>query len=272
MYVVESVRQVFETYMGATMFLPMFLVSAIYIFFQSDGAGRKRLLFVSALSILLVFNRVFLELARKVTDIRTFYRFLWAIPFLPVIAWAGTKVVMERKKFWKRAAVCVLLLALYKGGTSTFLVEGSVRVPENIYNLSEDVIQVCDIIEQHKSKEHPVVIFDIECQMRARLYNPSLVWGIRQVVYQNYNNTDDYKTVKKRYRAEKAMLHAVNYGVKGQARRLSRALKKKKVDYIVTLTSYEMDAYLERVGYELVDSTGIRSVYAKKQQDLEVEQ
>ena len=43
-----------------------------------------------------------------------------------------------------------------------------------------------------------------------------------------------------------------------------KTLKKKKVDYIVTLTAFEMDAYLDEIGYELVDVSGTRSVYTRK--------
>ena len=39
MYVVESVQQVFETYMGQTVFLTLFLVSLIYCFCKVDEKG-----------------------------------------------------------------------------------------------------------------------------------------------------------------------------------------------------------------------------------------
>ena len=60
--------------------------------------------------------------------------------------------------------------------------------------------------------------------------------------------------------------------MKDEPDRLAEALAKEKVDYIVTFSSFEMDAYLEQVGYGLVDSTGTRSVYARKENDLEVTQ
>lgn len=272
MYIVESVAQVFETYMGETMFLSVFLVCVIYSFCHGNEDNRKRLLLVVILGILFIFNDFSLKLMGKLTDIKTYYRFIWAIPILIMIAWAGTKAVVERKKLWERAVVVILLLALFQGGTSTFLVEGSVRVPTNIYNLPDDVIRVCDIIEADKDKEQPVVIFDFESQMAARLYDPSLVWGIGRKAYQLHDNADGYEGVEKRYRMEKAMIRAVNHGVKDDAKRLSKALKKKHVDYIVTLNIYEMGDYFDQIGYRLVDSTDNRSVYTRKENDMEVAQ
>lgn len=272
MYGIENVSQVFELYMGVTVFMPMFLVCVIYSFCHGDEIGRKRLAFIIILSVLLIFNNLSFRLIGKLTGTETYYRFIWAVPILPVIAWAGTKAVMERKKLWEKLAVCVLAVALFRGGTSTFLTEGSIGVPENIYSLPDDAVQVCEVIEQDKDKERPVVIFDLECQLAARLYDPKLVWGISRKAYQEYNNIDGYENVKKKYRAEKAMIHAVNFGVKDEGKRLSGALKKKKVDYIVTFTAYGMDSYFAEAGYGLVDVRGERSIYARIESDLEVNQ
>ncbi len=266
MNVVENVAQVFQTYMGTTMFLSIFWVCIIYVFCHGNGNGRKRLLFLLMLGILFLFNDLSLRVMGKLTDISTYYRFLWAIPILPLIAWAGTKTVMERRKFWERAVVVVLLLALFRGGMSSFLTKDSLRMPANLYNLSEDVMRVCDIIEQDKQKEQPVVAFDLECQMMARLYNPSLVWGISRRAYQEHDNAEGYEDVKKSWRAQKSMIRAVNHGMKDDAERLSRALERKQVDYIVTLNVYEMGDYLAGMGYGLVDSTGNRSIYARTEE------
>lgn len=268
---VENVVQVFQVYRGGAMFLSVFLACVIYGFCYGSETRRKRLVFIFILGILFVFNEISLKIIGKLTDVSTYYRFIWAIPILPVIAWAGTKAVTERKKRWEKAAVFFLLCLFLCSGRSTFLTEGSVRIPENIYNLPNDVIQVCDIIEKDKDKERPVVAFDFECQMSARQYDPLLVWAISRKAYQNYDNIEGYENVRKRYRAEKALMNAVNHGNKDEKKRLLRALRKRNVDYIVTLNVYEMDDYLAQIGYELVDHTEARSVYARTE-NMEVHQ
>lgn len=263
MYNVESIEQMFQIYFGTTMFLWAFFVSMIYGFCYSKDNGTKRLTFIFILSILFVFNDFSMKLVGKVTGVETYYRFIWAIPILPLIAWAATKVVMEREKRWEKAVVIALLFALFWNGKNSFITEGSVRIPENIYNLPEDVLEVCDIIEADKEEENPIVAFDYESQTAARLYNPSLIWGISRRAYQNYNDAEGYENVGK-YKSEKALIHAVNFGIQGEQELLARALKKKKIDYIVTLTAYGMDDYFLQLGYELVDSTGTRNVYVRR--------
>lgn len=263
MYGVEGIQQIFKTYAGETVFLQAFLICLIYGFCSGRESGRKRVLLMFLLSVLFVFNNLSIKLLGKVTDPATFYRFIWAVPILPLIAWAGVKAVYSREKRWERAAVLGLMFCVFWSGRSSFVTEGTIRVPENVYNIPEDVIQVCQVIDRDKKEQSPVVIFDYECQMWARLYDPSLVWGIRRNAYQFHNDMEGYENAGK-YKHEKIMIHAVNYGVKGEQEKLSKALDKKDVDYIVTPTEFQMDAYLEEVGYQLVDTAGRRSVYARK--------
>lgn len=264
MYGVEGLMQTVQTYAGATMFLSAFMVCMIYVFCYGKETGRKRLVLVFLLSILFVFNDFSMKVMGKVTDAATYYRFIWAVPILPLIAWTGTKVVMEREKRWEKAVVLCLLFCLFWGGKSSFITEGTIRVPENPYNLSSDVIQVCDIIEKDKKMENPVAVFDYVCQLEARLYDPSLVWGISRKAYQFHNNMEGYENAGK-YKAEKVMIHAVNFGVKNEPDLFSEALKKKKVDYVVTLNEYEMDDYLAQLGYNLAGRSELRSVYVHSQ-------
>lgn len=264
MYGVDSVKQIFQIYFGTTMYLWAFFVSMVYGFCHAKEDGKKRLLFIYILSILFVFNDFSMKLAGKVTGTETYYRFIWAIPVIPFIAWAVTKAVMGQKKFWERAFILVILSVIFWNGTNRFVTEGSVRVPENIYNLPGDIIEVCDIIEENKKVENPVVAFDYESQTAARLYNPSLVWGIRRKAYQEHNDTEGYENAGK-FKLEKVLIHAVNFGMQGEQELLAKALKKRKIDYIVTYTSYGMDDYFSQAGYDLVGSTGNRNVYVRRE-------
>ncbi len=264
MYNVEGILQTFQVYGGVTSFLALFLASVIYGFCHGREEERKRFFFLFVLSFLFVFNDLSMNLVGKVVGTATYYRFLWAIPVLPVIAWAGTKAITEREKRWEQALVLVLVFCLFWGGKNSFVTEGTIRIPENVSNVPKEVIQVCRIINEDKTMERPVVIFDRDCQMWSRFCAPDLVWGISRDAYQYHNDPEGYENAKK-YKWEKAMIHAVNFGMKDEQEMLTKALEKKKVDYIVTMSAYQMDAYLDQAGYSLVDMTAERSVYARKE-------
>ncbi|MCI9530638.1 MAG: hypothetical protein HFH38_02610 [Lachnospiraceae bacterium] len=262
MFQIEDIAQMVQAYMGETIYLPIFLCCLLFCYCTGKETSRKRMLLSALLSIVLVFNNFSMRMIGKVTDIITYYRFLWAVPILFIIAYTVTKSIYGHKKPLDKAVAIGFALLLFLGWGSSFLTESCRWFPENKYNLPSETIAICDMIAQDKSTERPVVAFDMGTQLSARLYDPSLVWAIRRTAYTQHNDTEGYGSAGK-YRPDKILIHAVNYGMQGEPKRLSHALSKKKVDYLVTFTSYGMDAYLEGLGYPLLGRCGEKSVYAK---------
>ncbi len=257
-----DIIQTIQDYMGETIYLPMFLCCLLICYCTGKKDSRKRILWLSVLGILAIFNNVSIRVIGKFTDTITYYRFLWAVPVLLAIAYVITKAITGLRKIWEKAVVLGVVLLLSWGFGSSFVTEESLRFPENKYNLPAEAIAVCDIIAQDKDEERPVVAFDMGTQLASRAYDPSIVWGIRRKAYIEHNDMEGYEEAGK-YKADKVLIHAVNYGVQGEGELLKKALSKRKVDYIVTFTGYGMDAYFEGLGYSLVGRCGEKSVYGK---------
>lgn len=260
MYEIENVFQTFQSYGGTTMFLPIFFVCLIYCYCKAEEAGKKRLIWYGILAVLFVFNDVSRKIIGKFTDVSTYYRFIWAVPVLIVIAGIFCHILENSKG--KREKACILVLSCFVLllGQSSFLYQGCFKLPGNEYNVSDDVLKTCDIIKEHKQEERPVVIFDLEIQMAARLYDASLIWGISRKAYIEQNNMEDYHDAGK-YKDLKILIQAVNYGDKSAGEDLRNALRNRKVDYIVTSSDYDMDEYLQQLGCEVVGRSTTRTVY-----------
>lgn len=266
MYGVENVFQTFQNYGGTTMFFPLFFVCLIYCYRKAEETGKKRLVWYGFLAVLILFNDISRKIIGKFTDVSTYYRFIWAVPVLIVIAYVFCCVWKSSKGKKEKALVLVLSFFALILGQSSFLYQDCFRLPPNEYNVSNDVLETCDIIKEHKQKERPVVIFDLEIQMSARLYDPSLIWGISRKAYIEQNNMEDYHSAGK-YKNQKILIQAVNYGDKSAGEDLRNALRKGKVDYIVTSSDYDMDEYLQQLGCEVAGRSSTRTVYFNK--DLE---
>lgn len=260
MYGVENVFQTFQNYGGTTMFLPVFLICLIYCYHKAEAAGKKRLIWYGLLAVIFVFNDISRKIIGKFTDVSTYYRFIWAVPVLIVIAYVLCHMLKSSSGRKEKVMILVLSFFVLMFGQSSFLHQDCFRLPNNQYNVSEDVLETCDIISGHKQKERPVVIFDLEIQMAARLYDPSLIWGISRKAYIEQNNMEDYHSAGK-YRNQKILIQAVNYGDKSAGEELRNALKERKIDYIVTFSDYDMDEYLQQLGCEVVGHSRTRTVY-----------
>lgn len=259
MYNAENLIQVFQNYAGTTVFLILFPICLFYCYLTGKQEDKKRFLLIISLSILLIFNDISKALIETLIT-GTYYRFLWAVPILLLTAYMITRILTERKKGAEIVVILIITSAMLFYNSGTF--PSIASLPDNKYAVSDDVIQVCDIIEQDKDKDRPIVIFDLEMQLSARTYNASFIWGISRNAYMNCNDLDDYESAGK-YRNQKIMIQAVNYGVQGEGDVLAEALLEKNVDYLVTFTAFEMDEYFEEIGYVLVGRSDSRSVYGK---------
>lgn len=262
MFQTGDIVQIIQAYMGETIFLPIFLCCLLICYCTGKKDTRKRILWLSVLGILAIFNNVSIRIIGKFTDTVTYYRFLWAVPVLLVIAYVITKSITGRRKLLEKMVILGAVLLLFWGFGSSFVTEDSLRFPENKYNLPAEAIAVCDLIAQDKEEERPVVAFDMGTQLASRAYDPSIIWGIRRKAYIEHNDMEGYEGSGK-YKADKVLIHAVNYGVQGEGKLLRKALSKRKVDYIVTFTSYGMDGYFGELGYSLIGTCGEKSVYRK---------
>ncbi len=263
MYGIDGMAQMIWEYAGGTAYWPAFFLCLAACFLMAGGTGRKRVIGIFLLAVLLIFNDVSLKVLGKFADSSTYYRFLWAVPLIPVISYVLTKALTGRGKAWQKALIAALAFAVLACWHSGFYREGCLRPWDNKYGISGDVVEACRLVAGDSEEENPVVVFDIEAQMSARIYDPSIRWGIGRNAYVRYNDRKGYRRVPKRYRPDKALIHAANYGIMTEPGRLRRALRKRKVDYVVTFTEFGMDSYLEGMGFTLVGRTGGRSVYGK---------
>lgn len=262
----DNLIQILQKYSWGTVFLILFLIGLLYCYLTGSKESRKRLLLLIGLSILIIFNDIALNIIKKF-DSATYYRFLWGIPIILLSAYVILKLTEERKNRGERAVIFVVI-AIMIWNSSTFLGQGSLTLPENRYSISDDVIQVCDIIGQDKEQERPVVIFDLKTQLAARTYDASLVWGISREAYLDYEDSGSDADISE-CQDEEILIRAVNYGYQDGSAILSKALAEENIDYIVTKTEFEMDSYFAKAGYELVGKSETRSVYGKSRNSVE---
>ena len=91
----------------------------------------------------LILNQLTYRVITKLGEGSTYYRFLWMFPVSLLAAWFLLKILERVESGWIKA-VCVImagcLVFLYSGmGTSEWF-----RLPENIYQMPEDQIQIAD--------------------------------------------------------------------------------------------------------------------------------
>ncbi len=260
---VNTVYQTLMAYLGYNpVVLVLFLIS-LYVVVNEEKEHRKRYVLVCFFSLLFIFNDVVRRILGLFTGISTYYRFFWAVPFLFLGVKAAMDVVGRTSgRAWRFLTVLLLALCVYLGRVGTVPLSRDM-VPDNIYNLSNDVIAVSDMIKKDKSVEQPRVVADFQMQMELRCYDATLIWGIGRTPYELATKGDWY--AEGRYEKDMSIVRMVCNGFQEDADYVRNALEKRKVDYVVTYSDFGLNAYLEEIGYAVIGKSATRTIYGKQQ-------
>ena len=139
----------------------------------------------------LILNQLIYRVITKLGEGSTYYRFLWMFPVSLLAAWFLLKILERVESGWIKA-VCVImagcLVFLYSGmGTSEWF-----RLPENIYQMPEDQIQIADLIDEVTDGERVNVYAEDSLLYGIREYNANICLvteGEREYLY--YIITED---------------------------------------------------------------------------------
>ena len=254
---------VWRQYNGDSLYLLAFAVSLGLTIWQGKkkGAGIwKQIVMAVFLALLFVFNGAAYRVAGKLTkDIKTYYRFFWMLPILPVTAYQLTLALTSRQKknVFLGSVALVLCLCI---GANCFINRTNLKKPENIYGIAQDAIDAADAIMEDWEQEErqPVVAFDIYLEYQVRTYEPRICWGISRKAYL-YQAEHGYDG--KKYQKEQPVIAAVNEGIQNNSRKLARCIKKIGIDYLVIQSAFDMDDYLSVISICPVAHSGNYTVY-----------
>ena len=96
----ERIIACFGRYCGTGMMVGLFLVSLIYLFFkEKNKANRLLFVYVPTVTLLIYFCPLWAWVVYRVIGEDLYWRFLWLLPVVPVIAYAAVKAVqmLDRK-------------------------------------------------------------------------------------------------------------------------------------------------------------------------------
>lgn len=131
-----------KMYGGDGFIWALFIVSMIYLI----GTEKKKhirliVIWVSVVGLLLYMCPFSYRLFDKALDGITYYRFLWAVPFGLIIAFAGTKAFLKHRIVGLLFCGALIILTGQKIYQSQYMM-----ISENAYQLPDQMMDICDAI------------------------------------------------------------------------------------------------------------------------------
>ena len=155
-----------------------------------------------------------------------------------------------------------LICLLYFCG-DTYLKPDKLQLPETVYGISQDTIDVSDIIEQEKQEEYVIVAMEKPLQLTIRQWNAFVICGITRESYIT-GIVDDgwFNVMSDREKEEQMLMRMVSNGEAFDRSVMEQCIQDRQIDFIVMNKKFEMKEYMQELNCELVGENQAYEVYA----------
>lgn len=140
----ETAILLFKQYSGQGMIVTLFLIALGYLWFEEKSKEKRRLLVSLPIGILVLFFCplvvMFLE---KLSEEDVFWRMLWSIPMLIVIAYAAVLLLKKMEGLKRYLAIAGVLGIIVISGDYLYNNPGFLKA-ENPEHIPADVVELCD--------------------------------------------------------------------------------------------------------------------------------
>lgn len=234
----SKVLNLYEGYIGTGMIAGLFLVAVIYLFVTEKNKNTRILfLYMPVIVLGLYFCPIFAAVVYSFVGEEIYYRLLWLVPTVPVLAYAAVKITMGcngKKRLVAGASIGAILLL------SGSLVYQSpyFSKAENAYHVPETVVKICDAIEVEGREVRAA--FPMEFLQYVRQYSPyvCMPYG-REMVIERWNFND-------------ALFDLLGEDTLNVEQVVEKA-RERQCHYVIFSVEKELDGRFEDYDYELFD-------------------
>jgi len=165
----ETILEIFKAYNGTGYYCILFIIALIYLWFTEEDKRIKALLVYSPTLIQILFFIPYFYMIYNRLDEGTYYRILWLLPMVVVIAYAGCKVIGVHTKIGLALLSAILVISgtyVYK---SVYMSKA-----ENYYHLPQEVVDICEKIEPEEGRERVWAVVPAELAHYVRQYTTTI--------------------------------------------------------------------------------------------------
>lgn len=233
MQVSHSFWNVCQQYFSEGILLPLFGIAVLWLIKKWNKRRRTVFFLAAGISILLLYNEITYRLTDLIGEQSTYYRFFWICPFVLPVSYLVIEVYSLAKEKQRSFILIIMCFMVVLFSAQSF--DKWFKLPENIYQLDTDVIQVADALMELTGGNQTTLVDNSEISSTIRQYNAKVkITGL---------NTHDINQI--------LYLENMNY----LGREVQEALYLNKSEYAAVRKDTTRGQILERAGAERVAET-----------------
>ena len=262
MYGADTIKEMIQKYGNGTGLVIIFLCCVIWIWGNCENE-KKKYLMCYALGAVALLNSKSMQFLKNLGSGGTLYRFIWLLPMIPVMAYVLTESFVKQKKTRDKICWMLLLMCLLCFCGDTYLKPDRLQLPETVYGIPQDTIDISDIIEQEKQEEYVVVALEKPLQVTIRQWDASVICGITRESYiMGIVDDDRFNAMSDQEKEEQILMRMVSNGEAFDRSVMEQCIQDRQIDFIVMNKKFEMKEYMQELNCELVGENQAYEVYA----------
>lgn len=231
---------IIQNYFGTTFGLLIIIIWLLILYNNRDKAEMKYVLSASIIFIITI--PLLYKICEKFNMLDVFYRFLWLFPLSLMSSYIAVKIIQKQYTIY-----VILLICLFWFG-NIYIDWQEWRLPDNMYKISNDVIEAVEIIENDSVSENIKVVGEIDFMGEVRQYSAKIHWGYPNALYMIEGTiVDDDASTRIANALYKAELYSKT--------QIFEDLQALDISYIVLYQNNPFIDQLPLVSYEIVGET-----------------
>ncbi len=235
----QNVIDVILTFFGNPGWLALFGASGVYLFFRCHG--KKRIAFCLTIIFLFVFvlNDLVYEKVGELLAYDVFYRFIWIVPAVILMAVGITALITDRKNKGLSILLFGFTLWVFILFENTGMHTDMFREPANEYRLTDAAVELADVIlEDYRGSGKISVAMPSQFVIQFRIYDGRFETAITRWAYLGgksgyHGGTKDYEHV---------LMDLIYDNHRPTAEEFEQAAKGLGLDYIISY-NWNMDEW-----------------------------
>lgn len=249
---INIIKQSFAEYVGIGAYMALFFISLLYIYKKEKNSELTDFVWYSLIILLLIFNPIFYKVIIKFIDDGVYWRMFWILPIGVLIAYVGTKIILENNKKAEKIIIGLSVIVIIILSGKCVFREENYQLAPNWYKLPQEALDVTMIIKAD------------ECDNKWALMPPTLVPYVRQydasIFMRVMRMTEGYDSepivLKMEQGDVKAVVddckeNGVNYVVFKRETILSELMENYNFNVLGRTENYIIYKYQDEVNYEV---------------------
>lgn len=250
-----------QYFFGTTSFLILFICALIYMYLVVEKQYRKKIV-VAGICFLMVFNDLIFSFVDHFNASGEYYRFFWMIPVSAIVAITAAYLYTKADTGVKRGfCLIIIIMIIITSGPDRNIPDIRINRMDNIYNLSEETMEIIHIMDEDRDNDSVVVLCSEEIIRYLRVYDGAYISAVPRSVYRTYTEFDVSNADENKKRAW--MLLDSLQNKEYDSVEVREALLEAEVRYVICSKYSETEIYQDCGGI-LLGETEQYSIYKLK--------